>query len=78
MKPSVGRIVHLVSRAGKCLAAIVTDVDPVTPPVGNEAGFYIDQVAVTAFPGAVDVSPVGFDGAQRPHPGTWHWPERAE
>jgi hypothetical protein len=74
MKPSVGRIVHLASGA-KCMAAIVTEVDPQAPPAGPDAGFYLDRVALTVFPGATGMSPVGHDEGK--HPGTWHWPERA-
>ena len=76
MKPSIGRIVHLVDGAMECRAAIVTAIDPPAPPTGNAAGFFIDQVALTVFPGAIDVSPVGYDEGK--HERTWHWPERVE
>lgn len=71
MKPSVGRIVHM-TRFGKCNAAIVFEVDPLTlsPEIGT------DLVGLTVFPECASLSPiaVGESGVN----GTWHWPERVE
>ncbi len=75
MTPSVGRIVHYVSRGSAdgvflpvCRAAIVTDVDAggvsnaVSLAVLNPTGMYFDQ--------GITQSENGREG------GTWHWPER--
>lgn len=80
--PSVGRIVHYVSRGSAdgvfpatCRAAIVTDVPP-------DAGDHMAGLAVLNPTGMhfaqgvpyVDRGPMG-EGAV-PVGGSWHWPER--
>ena len=74
MKPSVGRIVHYVSRgnpSGECRAAIITEAD------GS------DTVGLIVFNPTVGVSGQRFDRAvandeEWRAAGTWHWPERVE
>lgn len=80
--PSVGRIVHYVSRGSAdgrfpsvCRAALVTSVaEPgsgwspllASLSVHNPTGLFFDQ--------HVSYAPAGPDGELVP--GTWHWPER--
>lgn len=80
MVPSVGRIVHYVSRGSadgrfqsECRAAIVTEVSPDTGRVAlmvlNPQGIFWDWGLEHA------------EAADYPEgmvPGTWHWPERVE
>jgi hypothetical protein len=77
MNPSVGRIVHYVSRGSadgvftpECRAAIVTDIsednDRVALAVLNPQGMFFDWDLKFA------------DVAEGKVPGTWHWPERVE
>lgn len=79
--PSVGRIVHYVSRAtGEpvCRAAIITEVGAYPPDVSeaDKANIAVPvDVTVflpdTSFPDrGIMRSEVGREG------GTWHWPER--
>jgi hypothetical protein len=75
MSPTVGRIVHYVSRGtrrgeepeGQCLAAIVTAV--------AEGGAH---VSLTVFKpsGLTMREGVVEDPSPTPATGTWHWPER--
>lgn len=79
--PSVGRIVHYVSRATcdpVCRAALITEVGD-WPPGTDEAGRrnIAVPVSVTVFlpdtqfcDQGVMQSEIGREG------GTWHWPER--
>lgn len=81
MTPSVGRIVHYVSRGsadgifGKtCRAAIITDIvdrdrDAVAICVMNPTGLFFHGDCEYADPG---------DYPESMTPGTWHWPERVE
>jgi hypothetical protein len=70
--PTVGRIVHYVSRGSadgvfqpECRAAVVTEIDPddaVGLAVLNPSGLFFDR----------HVPPSASKAG-----GTWHWPERA-
>lgn len=73
MKPSVGRMVHYVSRGSAdgvfpatCRAAIITETDAedgiVSLAVLNPSGLFFDQA-------------IYHDEAEKAG-GTWHWPER--
>jgi len=72
-QPSVGRVVHYVSRgsadgvfAPACRAAILTAVGPEDDAdlcVFNPTGLYFDQ---------------GLKHNESKTPGTWHWPERVD
>jgi hypothetical protein len=82
MRPSVGRIVHYVSRGSAdfkfpsvCRAAVVTEVHgdgaeaDVSLAVLNPSGLFFDQ----------EIPYAGVDPLASPPPGgTWHWPERVE
>lgn len=74
MTPSVGRIVHYVSRGSadgvftpECRAAIIAEVSPDTGRVAimvfNPQGIFWDW-------------DMHYDEGHRP--GSWHWPERVE
>lgn len=74
MTPSVGRIVHYVSRGSadgvftpECRAAVITEVSPDTGRaalmVMNPQGIFWDW---------------GLEYNEENKPGTWHWPERVE
>lgn len=75
MIPSVGRIVHYVSRGSadgkyqpECRAAIVTDAGDgfsISVCVLNPQGMFFDVLVPQAENGRVTG-------------GTWHWPERVE
>lgn len=82
-KPSVGRIVHYVSRGSadgvyqpQCRAAIITEVDEYQPSADGEFVGHVDLCVL---------NPTGMffnRGVLAPPPddvfkgGTWHWPER--
>lgn len=82
-KPSVGRIVHYVSRGSadgvfesQCRAAIITEVADDGRTVGlcaiNPSGLFFHPLAdggCPSDPGDVDEE-IGY------MPGSWHWPER--
>ena len=71
--PSVGRVVHYVSRGSldgvfppTCRAAIVTEVDGTLASVAvlNPTGLFFDLALRQE------------GSCAEPTPGTWHWPER--
>lgn len=79
MTPSVGRVVHYVSRGSAdgrfpklCRAAIVTEVDADESTIGlvalNPTGFFFHALS----DGGCAHEPDAETG------GTWHWPERVE
>lgn len=81
MKPSVGRIVHYVSRGSadgifqpECRAAIITDISEdngrVALCVLNPQGIFFDWDL------KYDDENVATRSTYKP--GTWHWPERVE
>lgn len=84
-KPSVGRVVHYVSRgsadgryAPECRAAIVTEVDTYQDGHGDN-GEHIGHVGLAV------LNPEGFffnrsvtNDETEKRGGTWHWPERVE
>lgn len=76
MKPTVGRIVHVV-RDGKCLATIVTGVEEEKMEDGTYvilgAVFLTDVVHYTQ-----KIEPWTCRYSENKEPGTWHWPEREE
>lgn len=81
MNPSVGRVVHYVSRGSAdyvypatCRAAMVTEVDRGDRPsliIFNPTGIHFHEKVEYDEPDA---------GGERPAltPGTWHWPERVQ
>lgn len=81
MKPSVGRIVHYVSRGSadgvftpECRAAIITEISPDTGRVAlmvlNPQGIFWDW--------GLEYSDENVATGSTYKPGTWHWPERVE
>ena len=77
MEPSVGRVVHYVSRGSAdgvfpavCRAAVVTEVDGLDAVVNvglavlNPTGLFFDREVLE------------FGSCATLRPGTWHWPER--
>lgn len=88
MTPSVGRIVHYVSRGSadgifepECRAAIITEVSPDTSRVSlcilNPQGIFFDHGLKHDDPS--DEIRKLYDPQTIPYtPGTWHWPERVE
>jgi hypothetical protein len=82
--PSVGRIVHYVSRGSAdgrfpsvCRAAVVTEVGTEGTSYGvtslcvlNPTGIFFDESVPQ------DESNVMVDGVRHWQGGTWHWPER--
>lgn len=86
MRPSIGRIVHLVQN-GHCHAAIIThvadypagpgplpeeDKDNIAVPVGLHVFFPKGGIASWGDPDRAGVMQ-SEDGREQ---GTWHWPER--
>lgn len=77
MKPSVGRVVHYVSRGSadgvfpsKCRAADITEVNDegdVGLFVKNPDGLFLHPIAHESGPVPYDEDKAG---------GSWHWPER--
>lgn len=88
--PSVGRIVHYLSRGSAdgalppaCRAAIITEVCEIDVPV-NLPREQLENIPVEPVSLAV-LNPAGlfFDefiehDADATRPGTWHWPERVQ
>lgn len=85
MQPSVGRIVHYVSRGSAdgrfpsvCRAAIITEVVDIGGPYENAEDLPREPVALAV------LNPTGvfFDDTvehdEDSAGGTWHWPERVE
>jgi hypothetical protein len=75
-RPSVGRIVHYVAYggefpAGVCRAAVITDVDDLTP---NPRCSSTISVVVLNPTGLFFNHGIIQDDAKTP--GSWHWPER--
>ena len=68
MKPSVGRIVHYVSRDSDCRAAIITGTDTTSDLLVSLAAFKPS--------GLHFVSAIHDENDKTA--GTWHWPERVE
>lgn len=76
--PSVGRIVHYVSRGSAdgvfgvtCRAAVVTDVD------GDSCDLAVLNPDGALFARGIPYADAGPVGPQSGNGGTWHWPERA-
>ena len=80
MKPSIGRIVHYVTKHGKCRPAIIVDV---VDAIGND----VVNLHVFTDPTNDDLSPfhrhvdrhdylLPMTEIKKPH--TWHWPEHFE
>lgn len=81
MTPSVGRIVHYVSRGSAdgvypavCRAAVITATEENSKTVSlcvlNPEGLFFNH---NVFYLAHDSDAYGYE-----RPGTWHWPERVE
>lgn len=78
MTPSVGRIVHYVSRGSAdlifpavCRAAVITEV-----PADQNTGHEGNVMLCVLNPQGIFFDSV--DYASDNYPGTWHWPERVE
>lgn len=84
MTPSVGRIVHYVSRGSAdyvypatCRAAVVTEVDGNDRPsliILNPTGIHFHEKVEHNEPGSYGT----IDDRPTLEPGTWHWPEWVE
>ena len=79
--PSVGRVVHYVSRGSAdgaflatCRAAIVTDVAEDADHFLSLAVLHPDGLLFARGIRYDDQGPIDEDGT--PRGGTWHWPER--
>lgn len=91
MKPSVGRIVHYVSRGSadgifksECRAAIITEVieeDDEGRKLHGVVGLAVLNPTGMFFNTPVFHHEVGVtdaDSTANDDPGTWHWPERID
>jgi hypothetical protein len=80
--PSVGRIVHYVSRGsadGKfpsvCRAAVITETYGARPTSGvHMVGLAVLNPTGMFFDASIPYAPANDEGLQG---GTWHWPERS-
>lgn len=80
-RPTVGRMVHYVSPAGACWAAVVTAVceSPALPPGAEPVSlvlFYPPGVPLVRDHERVEQDQTGGADDTIGKPGTWHWPER--
>jgi hypothetical protein len=83
MKPSVGRVVHYVTRGSadgaypaKCRAAIITETDEDAEGFLSLAVLHPDGLLFARHIRQDDQGPYDEDGT--PRGGTWHWPERVD
>ena len=74
--PSIGRAVHYVGQGGACRAAIVTEVEQASVAAGqNRVGLAVFEPHIVQQIGLI-LGGAGYDDAERPREGSWHWPER--